>query len=106
VQAAHWAAARASLTVADPSKQNWTGFGNTDWYEDDWPKVGAPYRVGDIAHFHSARHVCWCIAPGNQRTAEWWSFGSEPPRSFHLVDYSRFPAEFMFVVRPEYLPSD
>lgn len=103
VQAAFWASKMSGVKVADPSKQGWSGFGNTDQFEDDWTKVGAPYRVGDLGHFHSERHVILCITPGNQRTAMWWSFGSEPPRIFRLIDYNRFPAEFMFVVRPEYI---
>lgn len=108
IQGAHWAAKKAGLlkVIQDPSKQDWSGFGNSDMYEDDWPKVGAPYRVGDIAHFHSSRHVMWCIAPGTQRTAEWWTFGHEPPSIVTLATYSRFPSEFMFVVRPEYVPGE
>lgn len=106
IQGAYYAMKKAGLVgnVQDPSKQNWSGYGNTDLYEDDWPKTGAPYRVGDIAHFHSSRHVCWCIKPGDHRAAEWWTFGHEPPAIVTLATYPRFPSEFMFVVRPEYLP--
>lgn len=106
IQGADYARRKAGLldVVRDPSKQNWTGYGNTDQFEDDWPKVGSPYRVGDIAHFHSSRHVMWCIAPGTQRTAEWWTFGHEPPSITTLANYYRFPSEFMFVVRPDYIP--
>lgn len=108
IQAADYARRKANLigVIQDPSKQNWTGFGNTDWNEDDWPRCWSPYRVGDICHFHSPRHVMWCMAPGTQRTARWFSFGHEPPIITTLLNYNRFPSEFMFVVRPEYVPED
>jgi hypothetical protein len=108
IQAADYARRKAGLMgeIRDPSKQNWTGFGNTDMWEDDWPRCWSPYRVGDIGHFHSARHVIWCIAPGTQRTARWWTFGHEPPQIVTLNTYSRFPSEFMFAVRPDYVPDD
>lgn len=107
VQAADYARRKAGLIAQaqDPSKNHWSGFGNTDLYEDDWPKIGAPFRVGDAAHFHSERHVIWCIKPGTVATAEWASNGSESaPELLTLAGYNRFPAEYMFTVRPEYLP--
>lgn len=104
VQAVAYAGGKAGVKVVDPSKQSFSGFGNTDLFEDDWPKIGAPYRVGDLAHFHSPRHVVQCIRPGNLWTAEWGSNGKEAdPTSFVLANYSRFPGEFMFVVRPTLL---
>lgn len=100
IQAAHWARVKTGLNVPDPAKQNWSGYGNTDWYEDDWRKVGSPYRVGDLAHFWGPRHVIMCIAPGTYRTAEWVSHGQEGgPDRLILDSYSRYPSEFMFVVR-------
>lgn len=91
--------------LVDPAKQNWTGYGNTDWYEDDWPKIGSPFRVGDLGHFHSSRHVIECIKPGDFKTAWWGSNGREagPEIIRGLVNYNRFPGEFMFVVRPDLL---
>ncbi len=100
--ARRYAALKTGLQLADPSKQGWSGFGNTDWYEDDWPKVGAPYRIGDLGHFHSSRHVIECISPGDQVTARWGSNGRQAgPEILTLSTYARFPSEFMFVVRPD-----
>jgi hypothetical protein len=108
IQIVDYARRKANLldVTRDPAKQNWTGFGNTDWNEDDWPRCWSPYRVGDIGHFHSSRHVIFCISPGTQRTARWWTFGHEPPGIVTLNTYSRFPSEWMFAVRPDYVPDD
>lgn len=104
IQAFRYAKEATGLPVPDPAKQGYSGYGNTDWYEDDHPKVGSPYRVGDLAHFHSSRHVIFCIKPGNVTTAEWCSHGREAsPELVHLYGYSRFPEEFMFIVRPPLL---
>lgn len=102
IQSHAYAKRKTGLNVPDPAKQHWSGYGNTDLYEDDWPKIGAPYRVGDLAHFHSSRHVIECIKPGDVNTAQWGSNGREAaPELIHsLASYSRFPSEFMFVVRP------
>lgn len=107
VQAADYARRKAGLMAQaqDPAKQGWSGYGNTDLFEDDWPKIGSPFRVGDAAHFHSERHVIWCIKPGTIATAEWASNGREAaPELVTLGAYDRFPSEYMFTVRPEYLP--
>lgn len=105
IQAHHYAKRKTGLNVPDPAKQNWTGYGNTDWYEDDWPKVGAPFRVGDLAHFHSERHVIECISPGDAYTAQWGSNGSErdPILVRSLASYYRFPREYLYTVRPDLL---
>lgn len=101
IQAFGYARRVTGLNVPDPAKQNWSGYGNTDFYEDDHPRIGSPYRVGDLAHFHSSRHVIFCIKAGNVVTAEWCSHGREAsPELVHLASYTRFPEEFMFVVRP------
>jgi hypothetical protein len=102
IQAHNYAKRKAQVNVPDPSKQNYSGYGNTDQWEDDWPRVGSPYRVGDLAHFHSERHVIECIAPGDVRTAKWGSNGREaaPELINSLSGYSRFPSEFICVVRP------
>jgi hypothetical protein len=107
IQCADYARRKAGMmgTVQDPSKQGWSGWGNTDEYEDDWPKIGSPFRVGDAAHFHSERHVLWCHQAGNIETAKWTSHGQESgPDAVTLATYSRYPSEFMFVVRPGYIP--
>lgn len=105
IQAFYYAKQKTGIDVPDPSKQGWTGYGNTDYFEDDWPKVGSPYRVGDLAHFRSARHVIFCIKPGSVSTAEWCSHGRDAgPELLHLDRYVRFPEEFMFVVRPPLTP--
>lgn len=81
--------------VKDPAKQNWSGYGNTDLYEDDWPKVtSGQYLVGDLAHYDG--HVCLCIKAGGVEGADWWSFGSEPP-SRRKRNYRN---DFRLVCRP------
>jgi hypothetical protein len=102
IQAHNYAQRFGGFLVPDPAKQNYTGYGNTDWYLDDWPRIGSPFRVGDLAHFHSERHVIECIKPGTFSTAQWGSNGSEaaPELIAPLTSYYRFPEEFMFVVRP------
>lgn len=106
VQAVFYAGRKSGIEVVDPAKLGFKGFGNTDWFEDDWPRVGAPYRVGDLAHFHSSRHVIQCVRPGNAFTAVWGSNGSErAPEMLQLATYPRFPHEFLFVVRPDLVPS-
>lgn len=108
VQAADYARRKADLmeVILDPAQQRWSGYGNTDLHEDNWPRIGAPFRVGDIAHFHSSRHVVWCIKPGTFSTAEWVSHGSERgPERIVLTTYYRFPEEYMYTVRPEYVPN-
>lgn len=95
---------RSKLQLVDPSKQRWTGFGNTDFYLEDWPKVAGPFQVGDLAHFSGPRHVIECIEAGDYLTARWGSNGrSAGPELLKLPTYSRFPHDFMFVVRPELL---
>jgi hypothetical protein len=107
IQAYYHAKQKTDLDVVDPSKWDFRGYGNTDWYMDDHRKVGAPYRIGDIAHFHSPRHVILCIKAGDVKTAEWFSHGTESgPDLIRLASYSRFPGEFMFVVRPPLLEED
>jgi hypothetical protein len=102
VQAHHYAQEKTGIQVPDPAKWKYSGYGNTDWYLDDWPKIGAPFRVGDLGHFHSERHVIECIKPGTFDTAVWGSNGSEiaPNRISPLRSYYRFPDEYMFTVRP------
>jgi len=79
--------------------QGWSGYGNTNYYEDDHPTVGAPYKIGDLAHYDG--HVCLCYHPGNAETADWFSFGSEPPSKRKLY----YRDDFRKVVRPPLVKS-
>jgi hypothetical protein len=89
-----YAARLSGIKVPDPARQAWTGYGNTDYFEDDHPRVTGSYLVGDLGHYNG--HVTLCIKAGDWNTSEWWSFGSEPPRRRSL-DYR---SDFRFVVRP------
>lgn len=96
IQAFHYAKRETGLNVQDPAQQGWSGYGNTNYYEDDWPKVtSGQYIVGDLAHYDG--HVCVCYHPGNESTANWFSFGSEPPSSRKL----HYRSDFRKVVRPK-----
>ena len=97
LQAVYHAKKVTGLAVKDPSKQNWTGYGNTDLYEDDWPTVTSSYLVGDLGHYEG--HVTLCILKGSWNGSRWWSFGSEPC-SKRTLDYRN---DFRKVVRPVYL---
>lgn len=94
VQAFHFAKRETGVNVPDPAMQGWSGYGNTTYYEDDHPTVGAPYRVGDLAHYDG--HVCLCYHPGDANSADWFSFGSEPPSKRKL----HYRSDFRKVVRP------
>jgi len=97
LQAVHYAKRITGLAVQDPAKQNWSGYGNTDLYEDDWPKVSNSYLVGDLGHYEG--HVTLCILKGSWDSSRWWSFGSEPC-SKRKLDYRN---DFRLVCRPKYL---
>ena len=97
LQSVYYSKQQTGKPVKDPSKQNWSGYGNTDLYEDDWPAVSGSYLVGDLAHYEG--HVTICILKGNWDGSRWWSFGSEPP-SKRKLDYRN---DFRKVVRPTYL---
>lgn len=95
IQAYHFARRMTGIDVPDPSKWNYTGYGNTDLHEDDHPRVSAPYRVGDLAHYRG--HVTICRAAGNAATAIWSSHGSEEGPVAVGLDYRD---DLRFVVRP------
>lgn len=91
----HYAKRKTGLDVPDPAKQGWTGYGNTDYHEDDHPRVSAPYKVGDLAHYNG--HVTICRKAGDARTAVFSSHGQEAgphPCSLH------YRSDLRFVVRP------
>lgn len=100
IQAFHYAKRTTGLDVPDPAQQGYSGYGNTDYYEVDHPRVtDGAYLVGDLAHYGSggdSSHVCVCIRAGDQGTSSWWSFGSEPPSRRSLY----YRSDFLFVVRP------
>jgi len=97
IQAYRYAKSKSGYAVPDPAKQGWSGYGNTDYYEDDHPTVTGSYQVGDLAHYNG--HVCLCMKAGNAETADWWSFGSEPPSKRKL----NYRSDFRKVVRPPLL---
>jgi len=97
IQAFHYAKRKTGLNVKDPAKQGWSGYGNTSYYEDDHPTVTGSYLVGDMAHYDG--HVCVCFHPGNADSADWFSFGSEPPSKRKL----HYRSDFRKVVRPPLL---
>lgn len=100
IQAFRFAKDKTGINVPDPAKQGWSGYGNTTWYEEEHPKVtDGQYKVGDLAHYDG--HVCLCYHPGNSDTADWWSFGSEPPSKRKLY----YRSDFRFVVRPPLVAS-
>lgn len=105
IQAVRYAGKMAKVEINDPAIWDFSGYGNTDLHEDNWPVVHSPYWIGDIAHFHSSRHVIQCIKAGTVDTAQWGSHGQEnsPELVGSLRSYYRFPEEFMFVVRPKLL---
>ena len=89
-----YANCRCAADVPDPAKQGWSGYGNTDYYEDDWPIVSGSYKVGDLGHYDG--HVTLCIKAGDWNTSDWWSFGSEPPSRRKL----NYRSDFRYVCRP------
>jgi hypothetical protein len=100
IQAFHYANRQSGDNVPDPSKYNYAGWGNTWDDEDGHPKVtNGSYKVGDLAHYDG--HVTVCYHPGNSDTADWFSFGSEPPSKRKLY----YRSDFKFVVRPPMSPS-
>jgi hypothetical protein len=98
IQIFWFAKQNTGLDVPDPAKQGWSGYGNTQYYECEHPKVGAPYKVGDLAHYYDG-HVTCCYRAGDAQSADWWSFGSEPPSSRKL----HYRDDFWKVVRPPLL---
>jgi hypothetical protein len=95
IQAYHYAREKTGIDIPDPSKQNYTGYGNTDLYEDDHPHVSEAYNIGDLAHYDG--HVTLCRKAGTAETAVFSSHGQESgpmPVSLH------YRSDFRFVVRP------
>jgi len=100
IQAFNYAKRSTGLDVPDPSKYAYAGWGNT-WDDlDGWAKVSdGRYEVGDLAHYDG--HVCMCMKAGDADSADWWSFGSEPPSKRKLY----YRTDYRFVVRPPLVAS-
>jgi hypothetical protein len=100
IQAFNYAKRKTGVDVPDPAKQGYSGYGNTDYYEVDHPRVtSGSYFVGDLAHYGSggdSSHVTVCIRAGDSSSSSWWSFGSEPPSRRSLY----YRSDYLFVVRP------
>jgi hypothetical protein len=96
IQCFGYAKKETGLNVQDPAQQGWSGYGNTSYYCDDWPTVtSGQYLVGDLAHYDG--HVTVCYHAGSASSADWFSFGSEPPSSRKL----NYRSDFRKVVRPK-----
>lgn len=101
IQMYAYAKKKTGYNIADPAKQNWTGYGNTAYYECTHPVVtSGSYQVGDLAFYGGTKtnpgHVCCCMKAGDASTSDWWSFGSEPPSKRKL----NYRTDFLYVVRP------
>lgn len=99
IQMFRYARDRSGIAVPDPSKQGYSGYGNTVYYETEHPRVSGQYLVADLAHYGDygeSSHVTVCMKAGDSETADWWSFGSEPPSRRKLY----YRSDFLFVVRP------
>jgi hypothetical protein len=100
IQTYHWAKTKTGLAIPDPAKGGgagaWSGYGNTDWYEDDHPHVtDGLYRIGDLAHWYG--HVAICRKGGSATTAIFSSHGQEAgPQAVSL----HYRSDLRFVVRP------
>lgn len=102
VEAYAYAKKKTGLPVPDPAKQGWSGYGNTDEYEDEHPHVtNGNYRVGDLAHYNG--HVTICHRAGTDTTAMFTSHGLEAGPVSASLHYRR---DLRFVVRPPLLPAE
>lgn len=92
-----WARQETSLKIPDPSGYNYAGYGNT-WDDlDSHPRVGAPYQIGDLAHYEG--HVSICRKPGSASESVFSSFGSE--RGPHDTNLN-YRSDLRFVCRPPF----
>jgi len=95
VLAYYWAKTQTTISIPDPSKQNYSGYGNTWTDLDGHPRVSANYLVGDLAHYDG--HVTICRKEGTSSSAVWSSMGSDAgPRTESLY----YRDDFLCVVRP------
>ena len=76
ILAYRYAMKKTGLDVADPAKQRFSGFGNTDLFEDDHPQItDGQYGVGDLAH--SGATCASAAKAGDASTSMWTSHGQE-----------------------------
>jgi hypothetical protein len=84
----------------DPNHNNYNGNGYTGTLVNN-PKVGSPYKVGDLALYGTSTgnttHVCTCYVAGDEWSSCWVSHGSEgAPDSVSLY----YRNDLVCVVRP------
>jgi hypothetical protein len=84
----------------DPNKNGYNGWGWTGELVDN-PKVGAPYKVGDLGLYGSSTsdttHVVTCYVAGDAWSSTWCSHGSEAgPYAVSLY----YRDDLVCVVRP------
>jgi hypothetical protein len=100
----YWAQQELGVTVPDPNGNAYNGYGYTGTLINN-PKVGAPYKVGDLALYGPSTgdtsHVCTCMIAGSADESVWCSMGSEAaPYSVDL----RYRDDLLCVVRPGLTP--
>ena len=84
----------------DPNDNGYNGNGYTGTLVNN-PKVGAPYKVGDLALYGTSTgnttHVCTCYVAGDAYSSTWCSHGSEAaPYAVSLY----YRDDLVCVVRP------
>ena len=84
----------------DPNDCNYNGTGYTGTLANN-PKVGAPYKVGDLAIYGPSwgdtGHVCTCYVAGDANSSYWCSHGSEAAPYGVVLHYR---SDLLGVVRP------
>lgn len=96
----YWARQHSGVAVPDPNHDGYSGYGYTGTLVNN-PKVGAPYKVGDLAIYGGStgttEHVCTCYVAGDANTSVWCSHGSEAaPYAVKL----HYRGDLLCVVRP------
>jgi hypothetical protein len=103
-EAYYWARKQTGVAVPDPNGSGYNGYGYTGTLIDN-PKVGAPYKIGDLAIYGSStsstEHVCTCYVAGDAASSVWCSHGSEAaPYAVSLY----YRSDLLAVVRPALTP--
>ena len=79
---------------------DYNGTGYTGTLKNN-PKVGAPYKIGDLAIYGSSwgntGHVCTCFEAGDSNSSSWCSHGSEAAPYAVVLHYR---SDLLGVVRP------
>ena len=92
-----WAKQETGLNIPDPTRYNYSGYGNTGDDLDGHPRVSAPYQIGDLAHYEG--HVSICRKPGSASVAVFSSFGKEAGPNETKLNYRN---DLRFVCRPPF----